>query len=137
MIRYECRAAIVSLVLPNGSIAEPAIYFIDLPKEEERPLSKEEVFMTIIGNYWVAVGDRVVVADVVKVPASPEEPIELRPKRRVSAATERASPMRLQGSIVDAQHSNYEQFHKYYSATAKDPMWEVRVFRSSPSVSHW
>ena len=126
MLELHCRAAVVSLVLPDGHLAEPAIYFIELPSEKGRPLSDEEALMTIIGNWWVAVGYRIMIADIVGVPHNMDEPPELRPRRKVSAATAKKSPMRLQRSIIDPNHSNYEEFHKYY-AREDNLLWEVRV----------
>ena len=124
------RAAVVSLVLPDGRISEPAIYVIELPTEDGQPISDEAALTTIIGNLWVAVGDRIMVAEVVKVPTDSDESLELRPVRKVSAATMKGSPMRLERSMFDPDHSNFEEFHKYYCTTKGNIIWKVRFSRS-------
>lgn len=127
MIHVQRRGAVVSLVLPDGHITEPAIYIIEIPTEDGRPLSDDTALAKIIGNIWIAVGGSIVVARVVRVPDDPDEPTELLPLQNVSTATANSSPIRLNNAILDPHHFDYEEFHKYYSHAADNIVWEVRA----------
>ena len=118
-------AAAVAVTSPDGTLAPPAIYMIQIPSESEQPLSEEDTNAALAGNRWMVVGDRIVTAQLVQGENGAVDVAKWRPLCDEDYYGAQEAPVLLKTHLFDPHHPDYLEFRKCPSSKHEQAIWMV------------